>query len=162
MRRGLVLLMTCVFAAFSAASAHAQAKAENTPRAVLETYVAAWNQHDHAAFNKLLAPDGIHEDLAFGFHGQGPAQVKDFMKEVLKMEPDFVWKLTNVIESGNTVAAEWTWTATYTGDSPSGPVTAQHVTGRGATVAVIENGRIQRFSDYYDNASFFPKAPSGK
>jgi hypothetical protein len=34
------------------------------------------------------------------------------------------------------------------------------VSGRGATVAVIENGQIKQLHDYYDDASFFPMASS--
>ena len=151
----LAILCLCVFSH----TAHAQVKTEaaKSPKAVLAAYIEAWNQHDYAAFDTLLAPDGVHEDIAEGFHGQGAEQVKNFMRDVLKAEPDYVWKTTSVIESGNTVVAEWTWTATYTGDSPIGQLTGKHITGRGACVAVIKDGRIQRVTDYYDNASFFPK-----
>jgi predicted ester cyclase len=76
---------------------------------------------------------------------------------MLKAQPDLEWKVTSIIESGPLVAAEWTWTSTFTGDSPSGPVVAKRISGRGASVAVIENGRIKRFTDYYDTLSYFPK-----
>jgi steroid delta-isomerase-like uncharacterized protein len=135
--------------------------APRTPKAVLQAYVSAWNRHDFAAFDALLAPNGVHEDIAAGFRGAGAAQVKDFMREMLKAEPDLNWQLTTIIESGPIVAAEWTWTATYTGDSPGGPVVAKRISGRGATVAVIENGQIKRFTDYYDTASYFPQTSSG-
>jgi len=128
-------------------------------RAVLEAYVAAWNQHDFAAFDKLLAADAVHEDIAQGFRGQGPAQIKDFLRAEIDSEPDLHWRLTTVVEAGPVVAAEWTWTGTYTGDSPAGHVVGKRISGRGASVAVIEHGRIKRFTDYYDMASFFPKSP---
>src|SRR5207249_11758263 len=105
-------------------------------------------------------PTRRSSDLA-GFRGEGPAQVKDFMREMLKAEPDLNWRLSIIIESGPIVAAEWTWTATYTGDSPGGLMVAKRISGRGATVAVIENGQIKRFTDYYDTASYFPQTPSG-
>lgn len=35
------------------------------------------------------------------------------------------------------------------------PLVRQPDSGRGASVSVIRNGRIARFSDYYDAASFF-------
>jgi steroid delta-isomerase-like uncharacterized protein len=161
MRRGFLLVITCVCALLPLARAQVKTEPGKSPKAVLAAYIEAWNRRDYDAFDRLLASDGVHEDLAAGFRGQGAAQVKEFMSEVLKEEPDFVWKVTNVIESGNTVVAEWNWTATHTGDSPIGRVTGKHITGRGATVAVIKNGRIQRFTDYYDNASFFPKIPGG-
>jgi steroid delta-isomerase-like uncharacterized protein len=133
----------------------------SSAKSVLEAYVSAWNRHDFAAFDKVLAADAIHDDIGYGFHGQGSAQIKDFMREVLKAEPDYDWRLTNIIVSGSDLAAEWTWTATYTGDSPNGPVVRQRISGRGVAVVRIENGRIKRFTDYYDVASFFPK-PAAK
>jgi hypothetical protein len=64
-----------------------------------------------------------------------------------------------VIGTGLIVAAEWTWTATYTGDlpAPCGHVVRLHSTARGAAVAEFENGKIKRFTDYYDMASFCRK-----
>ena len=124
--------------------------------------MSAFNRHDFAALDTLFAPEGVYEDFAARFHGVGPAQVKSFLRGVIKTEPDFNWQLTNAIESGSSVAAEWTWTATFTGDGPDGNyLVAQRVPGRGATVAVIENGQIKQLHDYYDDASFFPKASSG-
>ena len=124
-------------------------------KAVLEAYVSAWNRHDSAALDKLLTPDAVHEDIAWPSRDEGPAQIKKFMQEMIALEPDFDWRLTNIIDSGSAVAAEWTWTATYTGDCPTvGHVVGMHASGRGASVAVIENGRIKRFADYYDFASF--------
>jgi steroid delta-isomerase-like uncharacterized protein len=130
-------------------------------KAVLEAYVSAWDRHDFAAFDTLLTPDAIHEDIALGVHAQGPVQIKDFMRAMIEGQPDLDWRLTTVVEAGPLVAAEWTWTSTFTGDSPGGPVVRQRISGRGASMVVIENGRIKRFTDYYDTASFFPKAPAG-
>jgi steroid delta-isomerase-like uncharacterized protein len=148
------------------ASASAQPEKQTTSamssgKAVLEAYVLAWNRHDFAALDKLLTPDAVHEDIAWPSRDEGPAQIKEFMRQMIEAEPDFDWRLTTVVDSGSMVAAEWTWTATYTGDSPIGHVVQFHGSGRGASVAVIENGRIKRFTDYYDFASFFPKAPAG-
>jgi steroid delta-isomerase-like uncharacterized protein len=124
---------------------------------VFEAYVAAWNKRDSTAFDTLLTSDGVHEDIALGFKGTGPAQVKGFMRDLLKSEPDYKWTVTNMIEEGSKLAAEWTWAATYTGDSPIGPVKDFHTTGRGISFVQFENGKIKHFTDYYDMASFFPK-----
>ena len=127
-------------------------------RALLESYVQAWNHHDSTAFDTLLARDAVHEDIALNFHGQGAAQIKDFLRAVTKQQPDLDWRLTTVVAAGPLVAAEWTWTGTYTGDSPSGPVVRKRIGGRGASWVVIEDGKIKRFTDYYDAASFFRRA----
>ncbi|MFN2571717.1 MAG: ester cyclase [Gemmatimonadales bacterium] len=154
MRRLGLIAAAIVLTALISSAARNRAKPAS-PSAVLEAYVHAWNQHDSAAFDTLFAPDGVHEDLAQGFTGRGSSDVKGFLRELLKVEPDFRWQLTSVFERGPNVAGEWTWRATYTGPGPSGPVTARPISGRGVSLAVIERGRIKRFTDYYDAVSFF-------
>jgi len=129
-------------------------------QAVLEAYVSAWNRHDFAALDKILAPDAVHEDIALGVYAQGIAQVKDFMQKVIQGQPDLEWRVSRFVESGPVVVAEWTWTSTFTGESPSGPVKDQRVSGRGVSVVVTENGQIKHLTDYYDLPSFFRKAPA--
>jgi len=141
----------------AACSPGPQSAAGPDPKAVLQAYVDAWNRHDSLALDTLLAPAGVHEDLAWGFHGEGPAAVRGFMRDVIAVSPDYHWTVTSSFTDGQRVTAEWTWTASFTGPGPSGPVTNQQVAGRGAAVAQIENGKITRLSDYYDAASFFPK-----
>lgn len=148
---GLALLAAC--------TAKQQQPATKSSRAVLDAYVDAWNHHDSLAVDSILTKDGYHEDVAFGIKAKNPDGVNAFMRDLIKQEPDFVWKVTGVVEGDNTLAMEWTWTSTYTGDSPNGPVTALKISGRGASVAELENGKIKRFTDYYDEASFFPKPP---
>ena len=145
----------------TASAGETQTQTSQSGKAVLEAYVSAWNRHDFAAFDNLLTADGIHEDIALGFRGQGPAQIKDFMRAMIEGQPDLNWHLTAVVEASPSVAAEWTWTSTYTGDSPIGPVVRKQISGRGVSIVLIENGRIKRLTDYYDMASFFPKAPAG-
>jgi len=152
----LILLATV-----SAQQSKQTASPMSSGKAVLEAYVSAWNHHDFAALDKLLTPDAVHEDLAQGVHAQGIAQIKDFMREEIKGEPDLDWRLTTVVDAGPMVAAEWTWAGTFTGDGPTGPVKATRISGRGVSVVLTQNGQIKRFSDYYDISSFFPKAPAG-
>jgi steroid delta-isomerase-like uncharacterized protein len=125
-------------------------------KAVVDAYVRAWNQHDSAAFDTLMAPGAIHEDPAQNFRGTGAKEITKFMRDVISVEPDFKWTVSNSIEDGKFVALEWTWTSTYTGPDPSGKqVTNRHLAGRGASLAEVENGKIKRFTDFYDQASFF-------
>ena len=125
-------------------------------KAVVEAYVRAWNQHDSVALDSILAPGGIHEDLAQNFHGKGSAEVVKFMRGTVAVEPDFKWQITNSIEEGRYVALEWTWISTYTGPDLTGKqVKNRHLSGRGASFAEVEDGKIKRFTDYFDMASFF-------
>src|SRR5215471_9021279 len=68
---------------------------------------------------------------------EGPAQIKKFMQQMIEAEPDFDWRITTIADDSSTVAAEWTWTATFTGDTPIGHVVGYHTSGRGASVAVL-------------------------
>lgn len=154
MRLAGTLLMAVSLAA---CSPKPQAPADPDPATVLQAYVDAWNRHDSLAIDTLLAPAGVHEDLAWSFHGVGPAAVNGFMRDVMRVSPDYHWVITSSFTDGHNIAGEWTWTATFTGLSPTGPVTNQHVAGRGVAVAHIVDGKIARLSDYYDAASFFPK-----
>jgi hypothetical protein len=77
------------------------------------------------------------------------------MNTMLETQPDLNWHLTSIVDGGSVVAAEWVWTGTFRGDSPIRPVAPRRISGRGASVAVIENGRIKRFSNYYDFDSVF-------
>jgi steroid delta-isomerase-like uncharacterized protein len=125
-------------------------------KVVVDAYVKAWNQHDSAAIDTLLAADAMHEDVAANFRGKGPKEVITFMRGLISAEPDYKWTVTNTLEDGKYVAIEWTWTATYTGRDPSGKqVTNKRTAGKGSSIAEVDNGRIQRFTDYYDVASFF-------
>ena len=125
-------------------------------KAVVDAYVKAWNQHDTAAIDTLLAADAIHEDIAQNFRGRGPKVIVTFMRGVASSEPDYKWSVTNTIEDGKYVAIEWTWTATYSGPDPTGKkVTNKRTSGKGSSVVEIDNGKIKRFTDYYDLSSFF-------
>jgi steroid delta-isomerase-like uncharacterized protein len=127
-----------------------------TGKAVAEAYVRAWNEHDSAAIDSLLAPGGIHEDIAQNFVGKNSAEVVKFMRGAVAAEPDFKWDVTNALESGRYVTLEWTWKSTYTGPDPAGKqVTNKRLNGRGASVVELEKGKIKRFTDYFDMASFF-------
>ena len=124
--------------------------------AVVEAYINAWNAHDSAAIDSLLAPDVVHEDIAQNFRHQGKAKVVEFMGETMATQPDFKLQVTTSIEDGRYVALERTWTATYTGPDPTGKqVTNKRISSRGASFFEVEKGKIKRITDYWDVASAF-------
>jgi steroid delta-isomerase-like uncharacterized protein len=143
-----VLALTC--------SREAKTETQASGKALLEAYVSAWNLRNFAALDKLLAPDAVHEDMARPSRDVGPDEIKQFMRTTLEAQPDLNWHVTSIVDGGSQVAAEWVWTGTFRGrDSSVSPVAARHISGRGVSVVVIENGRIKRVSDYYDFDSVF-------
>jgi steroid delta-isomerase-like uncharacterized protein len=161
MRASVISGIFLILAATALAQQQKQtAAAVPSGKAVLEAYASAWNRHDFAAFDKILAPDAVHEDIPLAVYAQGIAQVKDFMQKVIQGQPDLDWRLTRVVESGPVVVAEWAWTSSFTGESPTGPVKNLRISGRGVSVVLTENGQIKHLTDYYDYLSFFRKAPT--
>jgi steroid delta-isomerase-like uncharacterized protein len=147
-----------IFFAFATISCAVYSKQQPVAgdKAVALAYVQAWNAHDTAAIDTLLASDGVHEDIAQNFRGVGAKAVNEFMRGLISAEPDFKWNVTSSMEDGRLVGIEWTWTGTYTGKDPSGKqVSKRRISGRGASVVEVDDGRIKRFTDYYDDASFF-------
>ncbi len=145
-----------VFTFVAAACAVQQKAPAGSGKSVAEAYVHAWNKHDFAAMDTILASDALHEDIAQNVHAKGVAAIKEFMRQDIASEPDLKWQTTNVVEDGRFVAFEWTWTSTYTGPDATGKtVTNKKLSGRGTSFVEIENGKIKRFTDYYDMGSYF-------
>jgi len=127
-----------------------------TDKAVVMAYVKAWNQRDSVAIDTLLTRDGVHEDIAQNFRGKGSKAIVQYMRGLMAAQPDFKWTVNNSLEDGQNVVLEWTWTATYTGPDPMGKqVSRRRISGKGSSIAELDNGKIKHFTDYYDAASFF-------
>ena len=153
--RSYVAPILLAFASVSC-TVYEKKQAVESDKSVAMAYVDAWNRHDSVAIDTLLARDGIHEDFAQNFRGKGSTQVVAFMRGLMTAEPDYKWTVTNSLEDGRTVALEWTWKGTYTGRDPTGKeVKSRPTSGRGSSIVEVDDGKIKRFSDYYDNASFF-------
>jgi steroid delta-isomerase-like uncharacterized protein len=148
------LFAIAIFLSVFALTCSWQARTQTQPsgKALLEAYVSAWNRRDFDALDKLLAPNAVHEDMARPSREVGLAQIKQTIRSMIDDHPDLNWHLTSIVDGGSSVAAEWVWTGTYIGDGRFAP---RRISGRGASVLVIENGQIKRFSDYYDFDSIF-------
>ena len=157
MKRVALAVIVAGLGSLGACTAKQEKPTSASRRAILDAYIGAWNRHDSLAVDTLLAKGGVHEDVPFSIRATAPDAVHAFMRDLVQSSPDYVWKVTEVVEGDNSLAAEWTWTSTYTGDSPNGPETALKISGRGASIVELENGKIKRFSNYYDEASWFPK-----
>jgi ketosteroid isomerase-like protein len=113
--------------------------------AVAATDVAAIlaNYHDDAL---LVAPEGSY---------QGRDYIEAYYRQQFDAFQDAVLTIHATHECGNVGIAEWTMSAVSTGafELPGAgtvPPTRQHVTQRGADIAVVEDGRIREHRLYYD------------
>jgi predicted ester cyclase len=134
----------------------ARAASASSARRVAEAYVDAWNRHDSAAIDTLIALRGTHEDMPSGFVATGPAGVHGMMRDLSQSLPDYAWNITEVVEGSPNLALVWTWKGTFTGKDPTGKdVKNVPVSGVGSSIVEVENGRIKRMRNYYDEASLF-------
>jgi steroid delta-isomerase-like uncharacterized protein len=152
MRKRLFALGISLFVLALTCGWQARTQTQPSGKALLEAYVSAWNRRDFDALDKLLAPDAVHEDMARPSREVGLAQIKQTIRSTIADHPDLNWHLTSIVDGGPSVAAEWVWTGTFNGDGRLAP---RRISGRGASVLIIENGKIKRFSDYYDFDSVF-------
>ena len=160
----LVMVLPLLLAACTAKKEAAQADTSKPASAslakqVVLAYMDAWNRHDSAAIDTLIAPQGTHEDMPSGFVATGPGGVHGMMKDLTQSLPDYAWTPTDVLEGDPKLAVLWTWKGTFSGQDPAGKtVKNQPVNGRGMSLVVVENGKIKQMQNYYDEASLFKGA----
>lgn len=154
----LAVLSACTKPADKAPDTTAVVPASSNAVDVARALGDAWNKRDTAAIDTLMAQDGVHEDVPQAMSETGPAGDVKLMRYFLQSQPDFVWTITDAFENNGKVALTWTWKATYTGPDMTGKMVSKlPVSGRGVSIAEVENGKVKHWTDYYDNASFFPK-----
>ena len=84
-------------------------------KTIVQAYVDAWNKHDSAAIDTLLAPNAIHEDVARTFAEREAPRSCSSCVGRSRQSRIFKWPVTNSFEEGRYVTLEWTWTATTLG-----------------------------------------------
>lgn len=113
-------------------------------------HLAAWSQQDTGAVDDLYALAGVYEDVAAGRKAQGRAAVKAFMAEAFMAVPNFKVALINEFCNGSTLACEWLMSGTPAHKLDDVEATGKSFSVRGVSYAELSEGKIQRWSDYYD------------
>lgn len=152
--------LVLAFIAWTCGQEPASVSTSTDPRELFHSLVQAWNDHDYAALDSLVASDAIAENLARGFRGQGPDGFKGAMRQTLGTIPDFAWQPTTVLVDSFKVAAEWTLSGSYTGNTPRGRVRGKRFNIRGVSIVITNGRRITRASDYYDLAELYRQVAS--
>jgi len=136
----------------------ARAQADESPRAVLEGYLAAWNAHDADAAASYFAEDVVYYDASVGRPIQGRVQTKAaVIDNFLNAVPDAAWIMKDEpATEGGKVVFEWEFSGTNTGAWADGTAaTGKAFRFPGASVVEVENGKIKLQSDYYDALGFY-------
>ncbi len=110
----------------------------------------AWSLHDPDIVDDVFADEGTYEDVAMQASMRGKSEIKKFMEETIAGFPDFHVEQVRSISSDNMIASEWIMSGTHTGDFPGLEATGKPFSVRGASIAIVRDGRIVQWTDYYD------------
>jgi steroid delta-isomerase-like uncharacterized protein len=124
-------------------------------RAMLDAWLAAWNDHDSQRLGALMTDDVEFFDAGFSGvqHGREAALDKGVWL-FLRGVPDLHWELRGEPVVGkDSVAWEWTFTGTNTGTWGSVQATRQRIQLKGVGIMRLRDGKVSQVSSYYDSAS---------
>ena len=119
--------------------------------------VATQDAGDTAGYAASFAPDGEFVHPAATVRGR--EELAQFIGGYHTAFPDGSHEITRLVEAGDVVAMEGTWTGTQTGalPTPDGgqiPPTGRTVTIRWAGFAQLADGQIVSLHGYYDQGAF--------
>jgi steroid delta-isomerase-like uncharacterized protein len=133
---------------------------------IVQAAYDAFNRKDMKALAGMAAPDAKAMSIGFGKE----FGFLEYMQNWATAFPDGQIRVTNFIEQGNRIVAEFIGTGTHTGplETPMGKLspTKQCVEMRFADVVELRNGKIAAVRNYFDGASFMqqlgiePKMPT--
>ena len=126
-----------------------------TPEGTVRSYYDALNARDYARAAGPIAESCEWISMPTENRYRGPAAVVAGLKEFTTAFPDWRVDVERVITRGTFVVVEWRTSGTFQkpfrGHEPNG----RRFSRAGCAVAEVERGRIVRYRDYYDRASFY-------
>lgn len=121
---------------------------------VLDALYEAYNSHDPDAAAALYAPEGEHEDVAYGRPKRGREAIAGGLRHFFEAFPDAHWQTRDRIVDGDRAMARYTLTATMHGDLGPFEGSGQRIELRGVQVLELQSGEIARSEDFWDGATF--------
>ena len=121
-----------------------------TPQQILQSVLEALNQGRISQAVDQFDEDLTFYDHAFGLDLTDKGRLTEFFEKSREYLPDAAVEVISIFECGDRVVAEWKLNATET--VPFGPTQLPNpVSVRGTSIVQIQNGRVTRWSDYYDS-----------
>jgi ketosteroid isomerase-like protein len=121
----------------------------SAPQQILKSVLAALSEGKVyevvEQFDDLFA----FNDYALALEFTDKERLTDFLHKSRELFPDTAVEVISIFEYGDHAMAEWKLTATQS--APTGAISYRfRILVRGTTIVKIENGRITRWSDFYD------------
>ena len=125
-------------------------KEPTAPDRIVRTALAAWRQG-----NLVEVVDQFSEQFTFADHAlelefKDKGRLTEFLAKIRELFPDSERKANTIFSNGDHVISEWTLTATRKEPFLGGGLRIVPICVRGVSVVQIKNGKISRWSDYYD------------
>lgn len=126
--------------------------ADSKPK-VIQAWVNAYNANDPNALAGLYTVNGVFEDVPVGFRIQGKNNIQCLLEGVFKIFANVRVEPINVFSDRNWALIEYYFSATNNGFIPEPSTIGKSFKVRAITVFELKGNKIQRSSDYYDNAA---------
>jgi hypothetical protein len=124
----------------------------SAPDRILQSVMVALNEGKISDIIDRFDDDFKFIDHALGLEFMDKRRLIEFLQKSRDLYPDTVVEVVSIFDCGDQAIAEWKLTATQ--PVPSGPISYRFpILLRGATIAQTRNGRVIRWSDYYDQAT---------
>ena len=162
MRRVVACVSVLVLAAVLVASTGIVAAQEASPGASpaalpspLAEWAAAYSSADADRLLALYTDDALWEEVAIGLAASGQDEIRAHLDRLYTAVPDFTVDVTNGFVAGDQAVVEWEISGTYSSDFPGLPPAAgQHFSIREASVFALADGKIRRYTEYWDAYQF--------
>lgn len=131
---------------------------ESTPAAtppVLPPLLAEWEtamaSHDLDRILALFTADAAWQEVPLNVDAQGHDAIRAHLEGVFAATADIAYDVSSGFATGDQMAAEWTVSGTVTGNFPGlPPGQGQRFSVRGASIFEVKDGKIARYTEYWD------------
>jgi steroid delta-isomerase-like uncharacterized protein len=121
-----------------------------TPDRILQIVLGAWRQGNFVAATNQFNDQFTFTDHALGLEFRDKRRLTEFLAKARELFPDSERKANTIFSSRDRVISEWTLTATQTVPFLGGRLLKMPICVQGISVVQIKNGKINQWSDYYD------------
>jgi steroid delta-isomerase-like uncharacterized protein len=94
--------------------------------------------------------NAVRRDVNTSLVSEGPKGVTAFAEMFFAAVPDAVCEVRTWLQTGDTLAVEWTWSGTHTGDLEGWPATGKKFTLEGCNITQLRDGLIVDERSYWD------------
>ena len=123
-----------------------------SPQGILQSVLAGLNEGRISKVVEQFDELFTFDDHALGLEFSDKQRLTEFFQKSRELFPDAAVEVDSTRECGDHAIAEWKLTATES--VPFGPVRLRSpISLRGTSIVQIKNGRVIRWSDYYDRVT---------